>query len=98
MNLLLMFGVITAVILIWRLVGFTLRVTQTAPFWEQFFRFIPIAIFTALAVSSLYKETELLSLKFIALAVGGGIAWRTRQFGLGVLSGLAVLWLLVLFL
>jgi branched-subunit amino acid transport protein len=97
MNLLLLFAAIACVTFVWRYSGFTLKISQTSPFWERFLRFIPISIFTALVVSSLYKNSELLRPELFALVVAGMIAWRTRQFGLSVISGLVVLWGLAFF-
>ncbi len=96
MNLLLLLTIITGATFLLRFAGLTLKVAQTSPFWERFLQFVPISIFTALVVSSLYTAPELLTLKIIALAAGAGVMWRTRQFGLGVVTGLAVLWILSL--
>ena len=92
MNLLLLFVIIAAATFAWRYAGFALKISQTSPFWEHFLRFIPISIFTALVMSGLYKDTELLRPELVALAIAGVVAWRTRQFGLSVISGLVVLW------
>jgi branched-subunit amino acid transport protein len=92
MNLALIAIVITIVTFAWRYAGFSMKVSQTSPFWERFLRFIPIAVFTALVVSGLYKDSDLLRPELFALAIAGGVAWRTRQFGLSVISGLVALW------
>ena len=96
MSPLLVFVIVTGLIFVWRFAGLTLKVPHTSPFWERFLSYIPISIFAALVVSALYTSSELLNLKIVALVVAGGVAWRTRQFGLGVVTGLAVLWILVL--
>ena len=95
MNLLLVFAAVGAVTFVWRLAAFSLPSVPVSPFWEQFLRFVPITVFAALAVSSLYKEPAYLSLKFVALALAGIVVWRTRQFGLSVVLGLIVLWVLL---
>jgi branched-subunit amino acid transport protein len=56
---------------------------------------VPAALFTALIISSLSKESDLLGMKWIALAVAGGVAWYTRQLGLSALVGVAILWMLI---
>lgn len=93
MNLLLLFGCITAVTVIWRYAGLTVRVAPS-PFGERFLRLVPISIFTALAVTSFSKQPEPFSLKFVVIAIAGVMAWRTRQFGVSVLIGLMVWWAL----
>ena len=92
MNLLLLSVVISAATFAWRYAGFTLKISQASPFWERFLRLIPISVFTALVVSGLYKDVDLLRPEIFALAIAGVVAWRTRQFGLSVISGLAALW------
>lgn len=93
MNLLLLFVCITAVTVIWRYAGLTVRVAPS-PFGERFLRLVPISIFTALAVMSFAKQPEPFGLKFVVIAIAGVVAWRTRQFGVSVLVGLAVWWVL----
>jgi branched-subunit amino acid transport protein len=80
-----------------RLSGFTLQSVQPSPFWENFLRFIPISVFTALVVSALYQETDTSGVKIVALAAAGLVIWRTRRFTLSVLVGFMVLWLLEMF-
>jgi branched-subunit amino acid transport protein len=79
-----------------RFAGFTLKFSHPSPFWTQFLRFVPISLFAAIATSSFAKESNFLSARLIALAAAGGVMWRTKHFGLGILVGLAVLWGLVL--
>jgi branched-subunit amino acid transport protein len=76
-----------------RFMGFALRIPHTSRSWERFTRFIPLSIFSALVASSLYRQADMLSLKIVALLVAGGLAHRTRRFGLSIVAGLAVLWL-----
>lgn len=94
MTVLLLSLVVTSGAFLLRLAGLTLPIRQFSPGWEQFFQLLPISIFAALIVSALYAQPDPLNLKIIALAVTGGVAWRTRQFGLCILVGLIVLWVL----
>jgi branched-subunit amino acid transport protein len=84
----------TAVIYVVRISGFMLKTTTISPFWVQFLRFVPIAVFTAFVVSALYHDTSFLSGKMIAFAIAGVSLWRTKQFGLSVIIGLAIMFLL----
>jgi branched-subunit amino acid transport protein len=96
MNPLLLFLVVTVAAFLLRLAGLTMEIPQLSTVWEQLFRFVPISIFTALIVSSLYASPDLRNLKILALVVAGAVAWRTRQMGLSILVGLAILWMFVL--
>ncbi len=96
MNFWLLIAVTAALIYTCRWAGFALAVPRTLPFGEPFLRRVPAALFTALIISSLFKEGDLLVMKWISLAVAGGVAWYTRQLGLSVLVGLAILWMLML--
>jgi len=87
-------AILAALVYLCRLSGFALQAVQPLPFWEQFLRFVPISVFTALVVSSLYQQTELLGIKGVAMAMAGIVVWRTRRFSLSVLVGFVVLWLL----
>jgi branched-subunit amino acid transport protein len=95
-NNLLLMAVTMALVYTCRWAGFVLTIPRTSPFGERFLRRVPIALFTVLAISSLYKESDLLSLKLIALLVAGGVVWYTRQLGWSVVVGLAILWMLML--
>ena len=94
MNTLLLFAVATVTINVWRLAALTWKRSQMSSSWEKFLRFVPISIFTALAVSSLYKSPDEFGTKLIALAIAGGVTWRTKHFSLSIFIGLGVLWLL----
>jgi predicted branched-subunit amino acid permease len=85
---------IAALVYLCRLSGFTLQSVNTSPFWEHFLRFVPISVFTALVVSSLYRDTSVLSVRVFALAITGLVAWRTRHLNWSILAGLATLWLI----
>lgn len=94
MNTLLLILLMAALIYLCRLSGFMLP-SGTSPFWTQGLRFIPLSIFTALVISALYKDSHAINIKLIALLVAGLVMVRTRQFGLSVLTGLALLWFLM---
>jgi branched-subunit amino acid transport protein len=55
---------------------------------------VPIAVFTAFVISALYHDTSFLSGKMIAFAIASFSLWRTKQFGLSVIIGLAIMFLL----
>lgn len=77
-----------------RLGGFTLTWPATSTRLARFLHFVPIAIFSALIVPSLINDPDLLGRKVIALALAGLIIRRTSHFGLGVIIGLGLFWLL----
>lgn len=82
-----------AVVYLCRGSGFAFKLKSAS--WEQFFHYVPIAVFSALVVLSTTREPELLSFKLLALACAGFVMWRTRQFALAVVVGLGALWLLL---
>ena len=85
----------TAVIIyLCRYSGFTLTRLAASTRLARFLHFVPIAIFSALIVPSLTIESPLLGRKLIALIVAGAVIWRTRHFGLGIIVGLGLFWLL----
>ncbi len=86
----------TALIFLYRFAGFSLKVDPDSSVWERILRLVPVSVFAALVVSSLYSSPESSSIKFIALACAGAMCWRTKQAGLSILLGLAILWLLVI--
>ena len=94
MNPLLVFASVTALIFTYRFAGFAVNICRLSLFWERFLRFVPISVFAALVVSSLYKDNQTLGVKLVALAVAGMVMWRTRQLWLSILIGLGTLWLL----
>ena len=94
MNNILLFAVSTVFVNVWRLVAFTWKSEQMSASWERFLRFVPISVFTALVVSSLYRQPESLDVKLIALALAGIVIWRTKHFSLSIFVGLGALWLL----
>ncbi len=96
MNTILLFAALTMSIYLCRFMGFTLKIPQASSFWTRFLHYIPIAIFAALVVSALYKDPNFLSSKLIAFAAAALVIGRTKHFGLSIVVGLCVLWLLML--
>ena len=74
--------------------GFTLTWLAASTRLARFLHFVPIAIFSALIVPSLISDPDLLERKVIALALAGIVIRRTRHFGLGIIVGLGLFWLL----
>jgi branched-subunit amino acid transport protein len=94
MNNIILFALSTVFVNVWRLAAFTWKREQMSASWEQFLRFVPVSVFTALVVSSLYRQPEDLDVKLIALALSGIVIWRTKHFSLSIFVGLSALWLL----
>jgi branched-subunit amino acid transport protein len=85
----------TAVIIyLCRYSGFTLTRLAASTRLARFLHFVPIAIFSALIVPSLISDPDLLERKVIALALAGVVIRRTQHFGLGIIVGLGLFWLL----
>ncbi len=96
MNSFLVFASVTTLVFAYRFSGFTLNVRRVSPLLERFLRFVPVSVFAALVVSSLYNGGDSFDVKLIALVVAGAVMWRTRQLGLSILLGLAAVWILAL--
>ena len=91
-----MYILIATAVLIYlcRYSGFTLARLAVSTRLAQFLHFVPIAIFSALIVPSIISEPTLLGRKVIALALAGAVLRRTQHFGLGIIVGLGLFWLL----
>lgn len=76
-----------------RLAGLTLR-TSLPDFWLRFLHFVPIAVFAALVTPSLQGHRGEGEIRLAAAAVVAVAAWRTRNLGIALGSGLATFWLL----
>jgi branched-subunit amino acid transport protein len=94
MNNIILFAASTVLINVWRLAAFTWKRERMSASWERFLRFVPVSVFTALVVSSLYRQPEALDIKLVALALSGLVIWRTKHFSLSIFVGLGALWLL----
>jgi branched-subunit amino acid transport protein len=77
-----------------RFSGFTLTWLAASTRLARFLHFVPIAIFSALIVPSISSEPAFLGRKVIALIAAGVVIRRTRHFGLGIIVGLGLFWLL----
>ncbi len=88
-------GGTAVIVFLCRLSGFAFTRLASSKLLAQFLHFVPIAIFSALIVPSVLREPDLLTSKAIGLAIAGILIWRTRQFGIGVVVGFAVFWLMV---
>jgi branched-subunit amino acid transport protein len=88
-------AVVTVVLFFYRFAGFAIKIPGGSVFGEQFLRLMPISVFAALVVSSLYKDSGSLSAKLLVLVITSGVARLTKQVGLSVVLGLIILWILV---
>src|SRR5436853_634291 len=88
-------ALVTIMVFVYRFTGFSIKLPGNSVFVEQFLRLMPISVFAALVVSSLYKDPVSLNAKLIALVIVAGVAWRTKQVGISVFLGLIVLWIAV---
>lgn len=77
-----------------RLTGFLLADVAIPPAWERALGFLPVAVLTALVVSSLDGGGENGAARLIAAAGAGVIAYLSRRMWACILGGLAVYWLL----
>jgi branched-subunit amino acid transport protein len=77
-----------------RIAGMTLCHLVVPPLWERALRFVPIALLSALVVSSLSHQSEQRTFRVIAAAVAGWAAHHTGRMWACILSGMAVYWLL----
>ena len=91
MSTLLIIGLMWAVTYPMRWLGLGLGGLHLPPFWLAFLRFVPISVFAALVVPDVLGSPEW-ARRLIACAVGGGLMWRTRSLGLGILGGFAAYW------
>jgi branched-subunit amino acid transport protein len=69
------------------------NVTLPAP-WERALGWVPVALLSALVVSSLAGPVASDPRQVLAAAVGAGVAWRTRRMWACMASGLLVAGLL----
>jgi branched-subunit amino acid transport protein len=77
-----------------RLAGLALPDVAVPPAWEQALRFVPIALLTALVVSSLTGPAGGGTARLVAAAGAGLVARRTGKMWACILSGMALYWLL----
>jgi branched-subunit amino acid transport protein len=73
------------------------RVEQVPPMLGRILRFIPAAVLAALVLPALTHSTgefDLATDRFIAGAIAGIVAWRTKSVLATIAIGMACLWLL----
>lgn len=83
-----------AVVYVLRIAGLVLPDIKIPPFWQQALEFVPVALLTALVVSSLMGGSEVEPGRFAAVGAGGLVAYRTRKMWACIAIGMAVFWLL----
>lgn len=83
------------IIFLCRLAGFALNIRQPSEFYRAFLRFVPVAVFTVLVVSALFKQPDTLPQKLAALLIAAGVMKTTRRFAVSIMAGLVSLWLLL---
>jgi branched-subunit amino acid transport protein len=76
-----------------RVSGFVAPATRLSPFWARFLGFVPVSVFAALTATPLLSE-GMSGARATALAASGLLMWRTRQLGVSIALGLALLGLL----
>lgn len=77
-----------------RIAGLVLPDVEIPPFWRQALEFVPVALLTALVVSSLMGGSETEPARFAAVGAGGLVAYRSRKMWACIAAGMAVFWLL----
>jgi branched-subunit amino acid transport protein len=65
---------------------------QLPPFWLRFVRFVPIAVFAALITPNLEGTRGEGLERFVAAALCGVLAWRTKQLWIGLFAGMLAFW------
>ena len=79
-----------------RLAGLVLRDVSVPPAWERAFAFVPVALLTALVVSSLAGAPEGGGARLVAAAGAALVARWTGQMWACILSGMVIYWLVSL--
>lgn len=77
-----------------RLAGMALRDVAVPPAMERALGFVPVAVLTALIVSSLGVRTDGGAIRVVAAVGAAFIAYRTRRMWACILGGMALYWLL----
>jgi len=95
MELLLLIGLLALIIYACRLSGFIMRSGQIWLRWRPFLQLVPVAVFSALAVSPLIHAPDHIGPKLAVLILAGGVYLRTHRFDAAILVGMASLWLFI---
>jgi branched-subunit amino acid transport protein len=77
-----------------RITGMVLRDVALPLAWERALGYVPVALLSALVVSSLAGPAGGEPQRLVAAAVAGYVAYRSRRMWACILSGLVALWLL----
>lgn len=76
-----------------RYAGLALR-TELPAFWARFLHFVPIAVFAALVTPSLEGGLGEGGVRIAGAGVATLVAWRTRNLGLAIATGMLTFWVL----
>jgi branched-subunit amino acid transport protein len=77
-----------------RLAGFLLAGVAMPPDLERALRFVPVAMLTALFVSTFTARTDHEAVRIVAAIGAGLIIYRTRKIWACILGGMALYWVL----
>ena len=77
-----------------RLAGLALPDVSVPPTWERALGFVPIALLTALVVSSLAGSSGSEPARLVAAGAAALVARRTGKLWACIVSGMALYWLL----
>jgi branched-subunit amino acid transport protein len=77
-----------------RVTGLALRDVAIPAGWERALRFVPVAVLTALVVSSLTGRGEGREVGMVAAVGAAFVARRTGRMWACIVSGMALYWLL----
>ncbi|MDC0712566.1 AzlD domain-containing protein [Stigmatella sp. ncwal1] len=74
-----------------RVAGLWLR-ARVPPFWQRFLRFVPIAVFAALAIPALPGGRGEAEVRILAGVLASAVSWRFRKLWLGIAVGMVAYW------
>ena len=77
-----------------RWVGLRFTTLRLPPFWLDFLRFVPVAVFAALVVPSLSGPSGQTPARVLAAGAAALVLWRFQRMWLGLVVGLGAFWLL----
>ena len=77
-----------------RFAGLALPDVEFPTFWQQALEFVPVALLTALVVTSLTGSSGVEPARLAAIGAGGLAAYRTRRMWTCIAAGMVVYWLL----
>jgi len=77
-----------------RWVGLRFTTLRLPPFWLDFLRFVPVAVFAALVVPSLSGPPGQTPARLLAAGAAALVLWRSGRMWLGLLVGLGAFWAL----